>query len=77
MANALIIQCRSTSPIVIATPTGSIGELGRGERVNLTIQGQVRVIREAVSMKYKTEVGPDHLSMGWMVRHCMGCQQFP
>ena len=21
-------------------------------------------------MKYKTEVGPDHVLMGWMVRHC-------
>ena len=21
-------------------------------------------------MKYKTEVGPDHVMMGWMVRHC-------
>ena len=21
-------------------------------------------------MKFKTEVGPDHVLMGWMVRHC-------
>ena len=34
------------------------------------IQGQLRAFREAVSMKYKTEVGPDDVLMGWMVRHC-------
>ena len=36
----------------------------------MTIQGQLRAFREAVSMKYKTEVGRDHVLMGWMVRHC-------
>ena len=44
--------------------------LGRRERANLIIQGQLRAFREAVSMKYKTEVGPDPVLMGWMVRHC-------
>ena len=55
------------------------GSLRRRERANLIIQGQLRAFREAVSMKYKTEVGPDHVLMGWMVRHCvcMGCKQFP
>ena len=38
--------------------------------MNLIIQGQLRAFREAVSMKYKTEVGPDHVLMGWRVRHC-------
>ena len=41
----------------------------RGERANLTIQGQLRAFREAVSVKYKTEAGPEHVLMGWMVRH--------
>ena len=45
-------------------------ELGRGERADLTIQGQLRAFREDVSMRYKTEIGPDHVLMGWMVRHC-------
>ena len=36
----------------------------------MIIQGQLRAFREAVSMKYKTEVGPDHVLMGRMVRHC-------
>ena len=53
-----------------ATPKGSKGSLGRGERANLTIEGQLRAFREAVSVKYKAEIGPDHVLMGWMVRHC-------
>ena len=36
----------------------------------LTIQGQLRAFREDVSMRYKTEIGPDRVLMGWMVRHC-------
>ena len=53
-----------------ATPKGSKGSSGRGERANLITQRQLRAVREAVSMRYKTEVGPDHVLMGWMVRHC-------
>ena len=48
VANALIKRCQSTSLIVIATPKGSKGSLGRGERANLTIQGQLRAFEEAV-----------------------------
>ena len=70
VANALIKRCQSTALIVTATPKGSKGSLRRRERANLIIQGQLRAFREAVSMKYKTEVGPDHVLMGWMVRHC-------
>ena len=69
VANALIKRCQSTALIVTSTPKGSKGSLGRGERVYLKIQGQLRACREAVSLKYKTEVGPDHV-LGWMVRHC-------
>ena len=56
VANALIKRCQSPVLIVTATPRGSTGSLGRGERVNLIIQGQLRAFREAVSLKYKTEV---------------------
>ena len=70
VANALIKRCQSTALIVTATPKGSKGSLGRGERADLIIQAQLRAFRKAVSMKYKTEVGPDHVLMGWMVRHC-------
>ena len=66
VANVLIKLCQSTVLIVF----GSKGSLERGARANLTIQGQFRAFREAVSMKYKTEVGLDHVLMGWMVRHC-------
>ncbi len=70
VANALSKRCQSTVLILTATPKGSKGSLRRGGRANFTIQGQVRAFREAVSMKHKTEVGPDHVLMGWMVRHC-------
>ena len=69
VANTLIKRCQSTNLIVTATPKGSKGSLERGERANLTIQGQLRAFREAVSMRYKTEIGPDHVLMGRMVRH--------
>ena len=70
VANALIKRCQSTALIATATPKGSNGSLGRGERANLTIQGELRAFREAVSRQYKTEVGLDHVLMGWTVRHC-------
>ena len=72
VASALVKRCQSTALIVTATPKGSKVSLERGERANLTIQGQLPAFREAVSMKYKTEVGPDHVLMGWIVRHCAG-----
>ena len=70
VANTLIKQCQSTILMLTATPKGSKGSLGRGERAHLTIQGQLRAFREDVTMRYKTEIGPDHVLMGWMVRHC-------
>ena len=66
MADDLIKRCQSKALTVTATPRGSKGSLGRGERANLMIRGHLRAFREAVSMKYKTEVGPDHVLMaGW------------
>ena len=70
VANALIKRCQSAALIVTATPRGSKGSLECGERANLIIQGQLLAFREAVSVKYKTVVGSDYVSMGWMVRHC-------
>ena len=52
VAKGLIKRCQSIALIVTATPTGSKGSLGRGERANLTIQGQLRAF-------HKTEVGLD------------------
>ena len=70
VANTLIKRCQSTILMVTANPKCSKGGLGPGESANLTIQGQLRAFREDVSMRYKTEIGPDHVLMGWMVRHC-------
>ena len=67
VANTLIKRCQSTILMVTATPKGS---KERGATIKLTIQGQLRAFREAVSLKHKTEVGLDHVLMGWMVRHC-------
>ena len=78
VASALIKRCQSPALFVTATPKGSKGRLARGAPANLRIQGQFRAFREAVSMKYKTDVGQDRVLMGWMVRHsCMGRKQFP
>ena len=60
VANVLIKRWQSTSLVATATPKGPKGSLGRGERSNLTIQGQPRAFRAAVSSKYKTEIGPGH-----------------
>ena len=64
VANALVRRM-----VVSATPEGSKGSLGRRERANLTIQGQLRAFRDAVPSEYKTEIGPEHMLMSWMVRN--------
>ena len=48
VANTFIKRCQSTILMVTATPKGLEGSLGRGERANLTIQGQLRAFRENV-----------------------------
>ena len=70
VAHTLIERCQSTILMVTATPKDSKRSLGRGERAYLTLQGQLRAFREVVSMRCKTDIGLDHLLMGWMVRHC-------
>ena len=56
VANTLIKLCQSTILMVTATPLGSKVSLGRGDRANLTIQGQLRAFCEDVSMRYKTKL---------------------
>ena len=51
VANTLIKRCQSTILMVTGNPKGSKGSLGRGERTNLTIQGQLRAFREDASMR--------------------------
>ena len=48
VANTLVRRCKSTTLMATATPKGSKGSLGHGERANLTIQGQLRALRETV-----------------------------
>ena len=44
-------------------------ELGAWRTSKFDNSGQLRAFREAVSWKYKTEIGPEHVLMSWMVRH--------
>ena len=44
-------------------------ELGTWRTSKFDNSGKLRAFREAVSSKYKTENGPDHMLMSWMVRH--------
>ena len=66
VANVLIKRCQSTNLVVTATPKCSKGSL---ERANLTILGQFRAFREAVSSKLLREFGLDQVLMSRMVRH--------
>ena len=68
--NALVKRCTSTVLIPKATPKGSKGSLGRGERGHLSVQGHLRTIREFTSHKYEKDIGPAHTLMPWMTRHC-------
>ena len=70
VANALIKRCQSTALIV--TAKGSKGSLGRGDRANLIIQGQLRAFREAVS-----EVGGSRVDGVDGTTLCVGRKQFP
>ena len=70
VANALAERCQSTILTVIATPKEARKEVWGVDRAYLTIQGRFRTFREAVSIKYQTEIGLDHVLMGPMVRHC-------
>lgn len=49
MVDALVRRCKSTILIPMASPKGSKGSLGRGERGRLSIQGQLRTLRLATS----------------------------
>ena len=70
MVDALVRRCKSTILIPMPSPKGSKGSLGRGERGHLSIQGQLRTLRLATSSKYKITIGPTHILMPWMTRHC-------
>ena len=71
VANALIKRCQSTALIVTATPRRLERELGAWRTSEFDDSGTaVGHFEKPSQWKYKTEVGPDHVLMGWMVRHC-------
>ena len=69
VARVVAARCSSTSLVVISTPKGSKGSLGRAERANYTIQSQIRALRAAASEYFGITIGARHLLMPWIVRH--------
>ena len=65
----LIDRCKSTQLVPSASPKGSKGSLGRGERGHLSVQGQVRTLRLATQEAYKITIDANHVLMPWMTRH--------
>ena len=70
VANVLIEEVSIHSSDRDSNPKRLDRELGTWRKANLTTQGQLQAFREAVSVEYKSEFGPDHVLMSWMVRHC-------
>ena len=68
VANTLIKRCQSTILMMTATQKGSNGSLGRGERANLTIQGQLRAFREGCLNEIQEILGPRSCfdGLGWL-----------
>ena len=67
--NQLIKRCEGTQLIPFATPKGSKGALGAGERAHLAVEGKLRSNRDRLEQVYKTKIGPNHLLIPWLVRH--------
>ena len=65
----LIDRCKNTQLVPSASPKGSKGSLGRGERGHLSVQGQVRTLRLATQEAYKTTIDANNVLMPWMTRH--------
>ena len=58
LVTALVRRCKSTVLIPMASPKGSKGSLGRGERGHLSIQGQLRTIRAATEKSLGPRLAP-------------------
>ena len=67
--NALIKRCQGTQLVPFATPKGSNGSLGAGERAHLAAAGKMRSIRHFLETKYQVKIGPDNLLIPWLIRH--------
>ena len=53
LMNALVGRCKSTQLVPKASPKGSKGSLGRGERGHLSVQGQLRTLISSTEERYK------------------------
>ena len=69
LMNTLVARCKSTQLVPKASPKGSKGSLGRGERGHLSVQGQLRTLRSMVQDKYKITIDSKHILMPWLCRH--------
>ena len=69
LMNALVARCKSTQLVPKASPKGSKGSLGRGERGHLSVQGQLRTLRSTTQEKYKITLDSRHVLMPWLCRH--------
>ena len=68
VAKAVVSRCSSTSLMIVSTPKGSKGSLGKAERANGTVQGQIRALRAGVNEYYGIDLKADHILVPWMVR---------
>ena len=87
--NELINICKSTQLVPFASPEGSKGSLGSGERAHLTVGGIARSIKSALEIrigknrkpdvgnhgqeKSKFTLGPEHVLIPWLIRHAAFC----
>jgi hypothetical protein len=65
----LVERCESTQLVPSASPEGSKGSLGRCERGHLSVQGQVRTLKEATQERDKISIDAEHILVPWMTRH--------
>ena len=85
--NELINNCKSTQLVPFATPKGSKGSLGAGERAHLSIGGKVRANKHSLENrinKARSDAGnrgqdskftlvPEHVLIPWLIRHTAWC----
>jgi len=67
--NSLIRRCKSCALTGTATPKGSKGSLGRGERGHLSVQGQLRTMKLVLEEKLGISMGVGNKLWPWLVRH--------
>jgi hypothetical protein len=69
LMNSLVARRKTSQLVPKASPKGSKGSLGRGERGHLSVQGQLRTLRSVTQEKYKITLDSKHVLMPWLCRH--------